>query len=138
MKTVFKLIFVLLLLFKGTTNAQCRLGYSVYEVKEELIENNCTNFKDGYTEDGQYFFHAIISGGQNLVYYGFSKETHKCIITIIYPLSNEMLNALVEKYNREFVIINNYTWKWYTPTGNVVKVEMKNYVDKIAFSFTDL
>ena len=54
----------------------------------------------------------------------FGKESDwKCYMTIVIPDNQTALNVLVERYNREYVIISETEWKMYGNNG-IMKISL--------------
>ena len=117
MKTI---ILVLLFCFFGyKVNAQARLGDTEWEIRAEFSEKT---FTSGYTEDGDKWLKMETSIGT--VGYYFGKESDwKCYMTIVIPDNQTALNVLVERYNREYVIISETEWKMYGNNG-IMKISL--------------
>ena len=127
MKKLFTLLLILLSCW--TVDAQSRLGFSPQEIRQEFSDEE---FTSGYTKEGNYFIY--LTKPTHACTYTFNSDM-KCIMTCVFVQDNSLLNALVERYNREYVIINNYTWKWYTPYNYIVNVQLVKVEDTPVFVY---
>jgi hypothetical protein len=115
-----KVILILLVLGLGyKTDAQARLGDTEWEIREEFSEKT---FTSGYSKDGDKWL--MMETSLSTVGYYFGKESDwKCYMTIVIPDNQTALNTLVEKYNREYVIISETEWKMYGNNG-IMKISL--------------
>lgn len=91
--------------------AQARLGYTESEIKAAFPKEE---FKSGFTEDYQPY---IYFENQNIICFYYFNDEKTSFFCKIFPLYKSTLNYLVEKYNKEFVIISDTHWKYYTENG---------------------
>lgn len=96
-----------------TMYAQSRLGYSVSEIRQEFSESKY-NLKSNYDKNNNFYI-SISTETSSVVYYFNSND--KCIITFIVPDNQGSLNAYVESYNKQYVIVSPTQWKMYCSEG---------------------
>lgn len=107
------LTFTLLLTTYVGLNAQARLGSSLDDIKAEFSDP-VHNFRIEYNKNGELF--AYIDTDRATVLYSFDDEKY-CDATAIFPANQGFLNAYVEYYNKQYVIISNTEWKMYSSNG---------------------
>ena len=110
----------LFLILSIGTFAQARLGYSEQGIRDEFPDND---FTVSYDENNNKlldteFSHAVVR-------YILSNDV--CYKTLILPKSDEDLNALIRRYNSNYVSISSTEWKQYTRNG-IVNIKLV-YVD---------
>ena len=120
MKTLFTLLLTLIV---GYLPAQSRLGYNMGQVRADFSGKN---WEYGTSESG-YQWMAFQDDDIRAVYW--FNEDGQCVITSCTPTSVGKLNMYVELYNKQFVIIDDYNWKWYSPEGIVIYVALRKTDD---------
>lgn len=124
-----KILFIIVFsLFAFLTNAQSRLGYTESQIKSDFSNQT---FKTNYTEAGTRYIY--FDDGNILAMYFFD-ENGICNLCSAYPLRTGVLNYMVEKFNKEYVIIDDTKWKYYT--GNVIiYIQLVDVSGKMTFIF---
>ena len=115
-----RIILIFLVLgFACKVKAQARLGHTEWEIREEFSEKT---FTSGYDKDGDKWLK--METDISTVKYYFKEETEwRCYVTMVIPDNQTALNVLVEKYNREYVIISETEWKMYGNNG-IMKIKL--------------
>lgn len=91
------------------TFAQARINSTFSELKEE--------FKYGYemtieeTDNGTVYLTAVFE--DRSVMYMFDEKMY-CNISIIVPHSSGLVQAIIERYNKEYTIISPKQWRYYS------------------------
>lgn len=126
MRILLTLLFTLLV---GYLPAQSRLGYNMGQIRADFPKET---WEYGYTNGNQWM---AFNDGNIYAVYWFDSDGY-CFITTVTPLTTGKLNYYVELYNSQFVIIDNFNWKWYSPEGIVVYVALRKYDNTAIFLFT--
>lgn len=116
MKRLFILAFSLLTL---SAHSQARLGSTIGEIYSEFKDDGITI---GNTDEGDKYAFMVL--GNYLVTYFFFDKSPTCNATFIEPKTQGSLNSLVEIYNKQYVIVDNNTWKMYSQNGNVANITL--------------
>lgn len=116
-----KYIFLILALVfsMSYTKAQGRIGYSEWEIRSEFPEKT---FKSGNDKDGDKWI-EMETDISSVRYYFNALHDWNCYLTMIIPDNQAALNFLVEKYNKEYVIISETKWKMYGNNG-ITKINL--------------
>jgi hypothetical protein len=104
-KYLLGLVLVLLSFFGFS---QSRIGFSEREIRNEF---SAETFKVGFTEE-QIKYIYFTSDYMTAMY--FLNSENICTYCVAIPYDVGTLNTLVERYNKEFVIIDDVSWKYYT------------------------
>lgn len=124
-------LLLICLLFAIQTKAQVRLGYSESELRREFSEEPIFS---GTTDAGYRYIY--ITGKHAIRYYYFDDKTNLTDMCCIMPITNGALNYLVEMYNKQAVIIDNYNWKSYDTGGAVTYITLREISGQMIFIFT--
>lgn len=126
-----KKLFSLLVLIVTLALSQARIGHHESEIRKEFKE---------YKIKKDYFMFE----GQKINYLGFEEDRYAIMyllddegyskINIIIPKTQGYLNYLVEQYNKNYVIVSNQEWKWYSKNG-VVTIKLIFNGDYTSFWF---
>ena len=95
-----------------SSSAQALLGYSYMDISETLDDRDV---KIGNTEDDNTLYMSYSSTNNQHVYY-FDKDK-VCYMYVMSPLTQVSLNAGVEFYNKNYVIMSDTHWMMYTSGG---------------------
>jgi len=109
MKTI---VLIALCLLLNIGLAQSRLGLSTHDIRKELNELGI-KITSGFDSKGKYYYD--VSDANVDVRYYFHNSV--CDMTLIMPKSAAHLNALVEGYNKRYVIISKTHWRAYDIDG---------------------
>lgn len=94
---------------------QARIGFTLSDIKKDFAKypQSLTT-----TDDGDY--RLKVETPEMVLLYYFKEYSYA---TAVIPLSDAMLNAMVELYNKNYVIVSSTEWKSYTAEG-VMKGEL--------------
>lgn len=102
------LLTLLLFLISFISFSQSRIGFSEREIRNEFSSET---FKVAFTDKGVKYIYFT---GDYLTAMYFLNSDNVCTHCIAIPNSVGTLNGLVQLYNKEYVIINDTNWKYYT------------------------
>jgi hypothetical protein len=114
----------------GSVTAQARLGYTEAQIRHEFPFKY---FRSGITTLGQHYIYFEDAKFTIAYYFNDDNVSSSCMLI---PATRGYLNALVEQYNREFVIISETTWKMYSETGIIYVELVFEEKGKVHFEFT--
>jgi hypothetical protein len=109
--------------------SQSRIGFSEREIRNEF---SAETFKVGFT-DKQIKYIYFTNEYVTVMYFLNSENT--CTHCIAIPSNVGSLNSLVERYNKEFVIIDDVSWKYYTGS-NILYVTLTEINNVPTFIYT--
>jgi len=118
-KIIIGLLIAIPLLGKG----QARLGYSIYEIKKDF-PNNKFEYSANLTNKVYYLEWTEFASG--IMFYAIDRETNICDECLLYPKNVGTMNALVEKYNNNYVIISSTEWNYYANNGEIIVIKLKH------------
>lgn len=98
---------------------QARLGSEFEEVKQEFADPKF-NLESGVDEDGNLYLKVDLDRS-GVVH--FFNEDKVCFMSIIIPKGQGVLNAMVQMYNDQFVVISSTEWKMYSGNG-IASIEL--------------
>lgn len=127
MKKLLLLLFFTLTVF--ISNSQSRLGYTEYQIKQDFSNKT---FKTNYTEAGVKY--VYFDDGEILAMYFFD-EDGICNLCSALPLTSGVLNYMVERFNKEYVIIDDTKWKYYTGSNVIIYIQLVDVSGKMTFVF---
>lgn len=115
-----KLLSTIGLLFILTTFA---FGQARVRWKEQAIRNDfpARTFDHGYTDKGVKWISFDKEIASTIYYFD---DNGTCNLCAVFPHTQKILNGLVEKYNKEYVIVSDTKWKMYSGNGNMY-IELK-------------
>lgn len=99
--------------------AQAHLGSTLTDIKALYPDKF---FTIDYSTTGQKFASADMSYGT--FYYYFDKKTGLSNFCMQVPDNMPALNALVENYNKRYVIISETSWKAYLEGGGILNIKL--------------
>lgn len=106
-----KTLILLMLLKFAIFFSQARIGFTYKQIKEEFkddgIENDKTKAGNPYLALEMKNFFVGYYFDENLV----------CNTTKILPKNQNALNAMIQRYNDDYVIISDVKWKMYSDKG---------------------
>lgn len=108
MRTVLIITITLGILLPNFLIAQARMGYTESEIKADFKDKV---FKSGLTNINTRYVYFEEKNATITYYFDENKLSNMCRV---FTTHKPTLNALVEQYNREFVIISDTHWKYYT------------------------
>lgn len=108
-----KLLLLILILLSNICIAQSRVGSTEEEIKAEFWTDKYKAMSS-YTDNKTYYISVKLE--RSLVIYYFT-EKKVCYMTAIFPDTDGDLNAYVEYYNKQYVIISPTRWKMYNNNG---------------------
>lgn len=119
-----KLLTLLLVITPWLSNAQALFGYSPTEIRTKWSE---MEFRyDKWGEEKNLMMMSFTKEKLNVTY--FFDEDNKSIITTLVPLTQGHLQAVIEHYNKRYVIVDSYTWRFYDD-GSIYLCELKQTND---------
>jgi hypothetical protein len=115
-----KLLFatILTFLFLSNINGQSRIGYTENEIRYKEFPNE--TFTSGNLKDGSRWISWGTERQENTYYFN---DKGVCNLFILTPKYQIVLNGLVEKYNKEYVIVDDTHWKMYSSNG-IIKISL--------------
>jgi hypothetical protein len=113
-----KTLTALLLIASLSAKSQTRLGSTESEIKSEF---NDKTFLTYYTKSGNRVIYYRDADKE--VGYLFEKTKSYCTLCTIQPLKQGMLNYYAEKFNKDYVIVDETHWKWYN-NSSVVNISL--------------
>ena len=114
-----RIFFIITLFISIYGNAQAHLGSTLEELKEMHPDKT---FTIDYANSGKKFASADMTYG-TFSYY-FNKETGLTDFCIQIPNNITALNALVEIYNKKYVIVSETSWKAYLDGGAILYINL--------------
>lgn len=114
-----KICFLIIILVPLIVKSQALLGFTIKEIKANFPNNDFEMVK---TDDGAVIYKTEFNHGS--FFYLFDKKTLTTDMCVLYPNNTTNLNALVELYNKEYVIISESSWKAYLENGVIMKVDL--------------
>jgi len=118
-KTMKRLMFLLIVFLPILSNAQAHLGSTEKEIRE--LHSDKT-FEVGYSDDGEKYISAFMNYGT--FWYYFDKETGLSNFCMQAVDKMSYLNGQVEAYNKKYVIVSDTEWKAYLEGGGVLKIKL--------------
>ncbi len=115
MKSAFFVLLLLLFCSKGYS--QARIGFTDKEIRKEFPKGK---FKSGIDKDGDKYLSVELST-MTVIYYFNSDD--RCSLTAAIPDDQGSLNAMVEDYNKKYVIVSDKEWKMYNDNG-IMTIEL--------------
>jgi hypothetical protein len=71
---------------------------------------------------------------ENLRVSFYFNENQICINTMMFPNSDEMLNVIIAGFNKDCIIIDNYTWKKYDKHGvTLINLRYRKEIEGFVF-----
>lgn len=113
-------VLVFVLLFSQTSRSQALIGFNMSDVRKEYPSVNWEYGKWG--ESNEYQTMSFEDNSIATIYY--FNEKGICFSTAIIPKSQGILQAMIERYNSRYVIVDDTHWKFYT-NGGVLKSYLK-------------
>ena len=98
--------------------SQARLGSTRNEIYSEFAE-----LIPSFSQNADGVEYLIINIGNLMVLHYFN-DNNICKTSVIYPETQGSLNALVESYNKQYVILGPKTWRMYTNNGEYADVNL--------------
>ncbi len=109
-----RLLWIIIFFLPIYTFSQVRLGYTEEAIREEFYDNK--TYDKAYKDD--YYYISYDFGDDDvLALYYFKYDQKGCYSTIVAPRTQGTLNTLVERYNRQYVIISSTEWMMYHDEG---------------------
>lgn len=115
----------------SVTNAQSRLGYTEYDIRNVEFPNE--KFTTRFTDDKIKY---IVWENERVVNYYYFDSKGLCNNCFTMPKSVGVLNYYVEKYNNEYVIVSDKEWKYYTNNGLVLHIKLLYLEGNSYFNYT--
>lgn len=115
-----KLLTLLLVIMPWVSNSQSLFGYTPTEVKAKWPEMEFKYNKWG--EEKNLMMMSFVKDNLSVSY--FFDDHNKSIVTTIIPLTQGYLQAVIEHYNKRYVIVDSYTWRFYDD-GSIYLCELK-------------
>jgi hypothetical protein len=114
-------LIVILLCLKFSVYGQARIGFTE---KEFLREFPYREFGRNKLDDGHYVLTWANPNGNYIDHYIFSPEG-KCVITVIEINERAELNRRIEFMNKNYMVISNYRWLFYTDSGSILSINLE-------------
>ena len=114
-----KICFLIIILVPLVVKSQALLGFSIEDIKANFSENS---FEKIISDNGRLMYRTEFEHGDFI--YVFDKETLLSNTCMLFPNNLANLNALVELYNKEYVVVSDSSWKAYLDNGTIMKVEL--------------
>lgn len=124
-----KIFFIIILIISIFGNAQAHLGTTLENLKELHPDKT---FTIDYANSGKKYASTDMTYG-TFIYY-FKKETGLTDFCIQIPNNITALNALVEIYNKKYVIVSETSWKAYVEGGGILNINLI-YSEENKFSY---
>jgi hypothetical protein len=105
----------------STGNAQSRLGHSKSQILEEFAQFNPV-FE--IKENGDSVIHFTMD---RAVVFQYINGEGFCNMSIIVPRDRDNLNYYVQKYNEQYVVLNDRNWKMYSENGTIAAIELVHH-----------
>lgn len=102
------------------SHAQCRLGSTAAEIVAEFWQENFTTGQittPWYQEDGSVVRNYITFKNEDITCAYYLDQDNICKACMVIPQTQGMLNSMVERYNKQYVIISDEEWKAYSQNG---------------------
>lgn len=126
-----KIILILLFnLFSFFSFSQSRLGFTEYEIRKDFSNEY---FYTGKTEQGLKY---IYFNDQRIISMYFFDSNGVCNLCSAMPLNSGTLNYMVELYNKQYVIIDDTKWKYYTGNGGIIYISLVEVSGKLTFVYS--
>ncbi len=114
-----RIFFIIILFISIFGNAQAHLGSTLEELKEIYPDKT---FTIDYANSGKKYASADMTYGT--FFYYFNKETSLTDFCAQFPNNITALNALVEIYNKKYVILSETSWKAYVEGGGIININL--------------
>ncbi len=124
-----KFILIFLLFVSCVAKSQALIGYTPSEVRAKFPDKEWEYGKWGEKDNllvMSYLSGEIISGY-------FFNEDQKSVLCSITPLDQGTLQAMIEMYNKKYVIKDSYHWEFYS-SGTIFKCSL-NLTDEGRYYF---
>lgn len=127
-----KLLILFLLAMPWPSQAQSLFGYSPTELREKW-----PGVQWEYEKWGKENSLLMMSFSQERLRVSyFFDNSNKSIVTTITPLTQGELQSIVEIYNKRYVIVDGYTWRFYDE-GSIYLCKLNHIKDdKYYFMWT--
>ena len=120
-----KLFFILMLMaLPVISNSQPLFGYGPADIRQKIPNVEWNYGKWG--SDKECLTMNYISDNMSVIY--FFDKNNLSVITTIYPTTQGMLQGIIETYNKRYVIVDSYNWKFYD-SGVLYKCSLKQTDD---------
>lgn len=106
------------ILFPIMCKSQAHLGATETEIRQMHPDNE---FSRSWTNDGRKYIMSKMTYGTFIYYFDKSGYTD---FNLQIPTTLQDANALVEMYNRKYVITSKTTWTAYLDGGGIMKISM--------------
>jgi hypothetical protein len=124
-----KLILFLFILISTGASSQALIGYSPSEVRAKFPDKEWEYGKWGERKN----LMLMTFQTDDIIVGYFFNEDQKSVICSITPLSQGTLQAMVEMYNKKYVIKDSFHWDFYN-SGTVFKCSL-NVTDEGVYYF---
>ena len=124
-----KTLTALLLIAFLSAKSQTRIGYTESQIRSEFYEKT---FQTLYTQNGNKVIYWRDYDKE--VSYGFD-NSGLCTVSMIQPFKQGLLNYYVEKFNKDYVIVDETHWKWYN-NSSIVYIRLSQEGSYSFFIFT--
>jgi hypothetical protein len=123
------IILFAIMIFPLIATGQIRIGLTEYEIRQEFKENEILTSYESH--NGRRFISVQFDTWMCAYYFD---EKLICDRMIIVPFTDKTLHGFIEFYNKNYVIVDDDTWKKYDKNGIVV-IELAYNEEMSNFSF---
>lgn len=123
------LLIILFSLSVFISSSQSRLGYTESQIRQDFSNKK---FQTSYTESGTKYIY--FDDGEIVGMYFFDENGY-CNLCSAFPLSTGVLNYMVERFNKEYVIVDDTKWKYYTGGNVIIYIQLVEVSGKMTFIF---
>lgn len=126
-----KILLIILFIFLNiSVFSQSRIGFTEYQIRQDFPEET---FYTGYTEEKVKYIY--FNDGRILAMYFFDKDG-VCAVCSASPINSGTLNYMVELYNKQYVIIDDKNWKYYTKNGGIIYISLVEINGILTFMYS--
>ena len=128
LKLFLSIIVITLSTFAVNLKAQSRIGYSESDIRHKEFPEK--EFISGTFNNGEKW---ISWNAETVICTYVFDSTNICSWCAIQPKNQGALNYYVEQYNKNYVIIYDTHWKWYSDKG-IIKITLSFPKDAEGYS----
>lgn len=123
------ILFALIFGLSCSAFSQAMIGYNMSEVRDNFPG---VKWEYGHWDENDKLQSMTFDDESMVVIYYFN-SSYVCFSTAIVPKTQGVLQAIIERYNTRYVIIDDTHWKFYT-NGGVLKCSLEQ-TDKGLYFF---
>ena len=118
------IIFSLLILYSYINSySQAKIGFNMSDIRKEF-----PNKKWEYGKWGDEKLNRMSFTDDDVTVIYYLDDNNLSISTAIFPLSQGLLQGMIERYNKRYVIVDDTHWKFYI-NGGVLKCDLMSTDD---------